>query len=119
MSFFSKVVDGLRGGKDLSASVLARKFAQERFGKYGEIRNLSLDSKAKQLRLEVHLTGETEPISVLVHRYEVVKNGTDYCVVIRDASASKTWMNHALADFVIGKQFSIPPKYGNLVRALL
>ena len=119
MDLFGKVKDGLRSGRDMSASMLARRLLQQRFSKYGQVTRLQLDSKNKQIHAEVLLTGEQEPLTIAVHRYEIVVQGADQCFIVREASASRSWMNHALNDFVIGRSFSIPRQYTPLVAHLL
>lgn len=115
MGILSKIKDTLNTGKDVSASLVARKMIEKRFSRYGSIRQLSLDSKSRRLHLEVMLAGETEPISLDVQRYELIKTAEGSAIVIREAVASREWINQLLADLVIGRSFSLPPKYESVL----
>ena len=119
MSLFSSVKDGLKKGMDLSASRIVRQLLQERLAPYGDLKDLTLDSKARTIRAELDLKGEPAPLEVVVERYELVAEGEERFLVIRSVRTSKPWISLLLKDFLIGRRFVLPAKYAGLIEKLL
>jgi predicted oxidoreductase len=119
MGLLSIIKDTVKTGADASASLVARKMIEKRFSRYGTIRQLNLDSRTKQLRVEVMLAGEAEPITITVDRYEIVKTTDGTAVVVRAASASREWLNQVIADLVIDRSFAIPAKYESIISVFM
>ncbi len=80
---------------------------------------LKLDSKAKTAKVKVLLKGESEPIEITVDKYKTgKKNGTSYLHVI-EASSDRLWIDAALRNFVIGKDFNVPDKAADYMEDFL
>src|SRR5438105_11073973 len=54
----------LRNLKDKAAEVVLKAFLNTKIQAYGSLKSLQIDSKAKMLRLELDLLGETSPVTV-------------------------------------------------------
>jgi hypothetical protein len=62
VSIFSKIIDKARDIKNAGLSKLALIYANKEIKEYGEMVNLRIDSKNKNIELEILLKGEKENI---------------------------------------------------------
>jgi len=119
MGLFSTVKDGLKKGVDRSASRLVLTLLQERVAPYGVLKDLALDSKAKQITVQIELNGESVPLDVMVERYELEAEGEERFLVIRFIRSSRPWITQLLNDFLVGRRFPLPSKYAGMIEKLL
>lgn len=75
---------------------------------YGEVTALELDSKARSLRLQLMLNGETAPIDVEIGRFEPEMDGETLYVVLSDLRVSRAWLQELVQAKVEGKRLKVP-----------
>lgn len=109
----------VRKGADASAAAVLRKLLEDRVARYGLLRDLRWDSLEKTAALEVLLKGESTPATLWIEKYELVAEEDRTYLIVREAKASREWVELLLSDFLVGKRLEIPAKYGRLARALL
>jgi hypothetical protein len=108
----------LQRSKDATVGFAARSAINSKLRGIGEVTELAIDTKTKQVRLRLELVGEQEPIEIQITEYRVrtTERGTD--VTIERAIASRQWVNVALQEFVVGQWFPVPPKAEALLKLL-
>jgi len=84
----------------------------------GEMTELSIDTKTKQVRVRLELVGEKEPIDVEILRYSLKKKGETTYITIEEATSSRQWLTVALREFIVGQDLAIPAKAGAVLRLL-
>ena len=119
MALGAKVKSWVRKGTDLAAAAIFRKAAEKQFGKYGTIREFWLDSARKQAHLDLLLRGESHPVEIFVQRYELLEEERQTCLVIREATASRPWINLLIQDYLIGRNHPLPPAYASAAKKIL
>ena len=100
-----------RKGKDKAVSLGLEKLFKRSAGRFGKILNLNLDSKDKEIHLEILLKGETEPIEVHVKHYEIIREGDKYFIIADDIDISREWMKTLADEYIRAKPFEIPANY--------
>ncbi len=109
----------LNKGKDYAITMVLRPMLEKRIQKYGQIRDLTLDSAIRRVEIKILPLGELDPVTVTVEKFDLVSEGSTDYVVIRQASASRPWIGALIEDFLVGKKFVIPERYAGLVKAAL
>lgn len=105
--------------KDATVGFAARVAINAKLRGIGEMTELSIDTKNKQIRLRLELIGEREPIEIDVTRYRLRSNDDRGArLTIEEATASRPWLDAALQEFVVGETFPIPPKAEALLKLL-
>jgi hypothetical protein len=99
--------------------VVIRWWANSKFGRYGRMLDLSIDSKHKTVRAEVQPKGETTPI-VVTANYEVIQTGGEAKLHLHGIRVDREWLS-VLANELLGGQTSLPLPAGfaALARVLL
>lgn len=117
------LLDALRdmavAARDAGTSFVVERAVAHRLEPYGRMLNLAIDSKTKKIRLEILLKGESEPVAITINEYELTSAGGADFFVIKQASASREWINALLQDFAIDRKLPLPAKYGNIVKSVL
>jgi hypothetical protein len=98
----------LRAPKDSALSFAVRTAFNRRFHAIGEVTELSVNTKAQAVRLQLRLAGEVEPVSIRIRKFAVRRKGNRSLLGVVDASASRKWFDAALREFVVGHSFAIP-----------
>jgi hypothetical protein len=93
--------------KDAMTGAAARKFVNDRIERYGSVKNLRIDSKAKSVEVTCELDGEVSPVTV-TSRYEIEESGGKKYVRPLKFTCSRPWLEHALEDYVVGRRFEVP-----------
>src|ERR1043165_9511692 len=119
MGLLDAIRDLAHAAKDAGSSFIVARAIAHRLQPYGRMLNLSIDSKTKKIRLEILLKGESEPVAVTINEYQVTSAGGADFFVIKQASASREWINALLQDFTIDRKLPLPAKYGNMVKSVL
>ena len=109
----------VRKGADASAAAVLRRVLEDRVARYGLLRDLRWDSLQKTAASELLLKGESTPATLWIEKYELVSEEERTYLIVREAKASREWMELLMSDFLAGKRLEIPAKYGWLARALL
>jgi hypothetical protein len=94
--------------KDAMTGAAARKFVNDRIGRYGSVTNLRLDSKARSLEVTCDLEGEVSPVTIRIGRYEIEDSGGKKFIRAMSCSCSRPWLERALEDFIVGRRFELP-----------
>jgi hypothetical protein len=110
--------DFLRGSKDAALALAARTLVNKRFGRYGQMTELSVDTKKRTIHARLELKGEDEAIEIHVKEYSIEQRSHGATLTIVDAVASREWMTQALHDFVVGRTFTIPDQAGAVLKLL-
>ena len=84
----------------------------------GEMTELSIDTKTKQVRVRLELVGEKEAIDVEILRYSLKEKGETTYITIEEATSSRQWLTVALREFIVGQDLAIPAKAGAVLRLL-
>ena len=100
---FETILNNIGGvfiqGKDRALAELAKYFANRlSLSRYGEIHNIGIDSQMKEIRFELRLKGEKEPLDVRASYRMERKNGKS-CILFENISTSREWLNLLLADW--------------------
>ncbi len=75
---------------------------------YGTLTALKLDTTARTIDAEVQLHGETEPVRLQVHEYELIEEAGTVFAVIKSASTSRAWLTRLVNDFAVQRRFELP-----------
>lgn len=94
--------------KDAVASQAARTWLNGRFARYGHVRELKIDSRAKTVVAVCELKGDAEPVSVRVDGYRIDAEGELRFAEITACSCSRPWLENLLVDHVRGRRFKLP-----------
>ena len=94
--------------KDAIASQAARSYVNGLIKRYGEVRELKIDSRAKTVARVCELKGEPEPVVIHVEAYRIVAEGELRFVEIAACSCSRVWLQNLLEDQVCGRRLKLP-----------
>lgn len=107
-----------RQGKDLAVSKALETMGQRHVERFGTIVKAHLDSTNREIRLELLLKGETEPVEVHIRGYEIVAEGDRRFLVARDIEVSREWMAALAREYLAGRRFEIPGSYSKVLELL-
>lgn len=94
--------------KDLMTSKAAKAYANNFIARYGEVEELSIDSKRGRIDTRVRLNGEVNSIGVTIERYQIVEaNGKKYLEVF-DSTATRPWLQAVMRDHLHGRRIELP-----------
>lgn len=94
--------------KDAFTSKAAQSFVNQRIARYGEVRSLKIDSRAKRVEVVCTLHGESTPITVRVENYELVDVKGEKILRLGRCSADRPWLQNLLTDFAHGREIPVP-----------
>jgi len=103
---------------------VAKPILNKLFKEYGEMINLKIDSKTKNIELDMLLNGEKESITIKIENYEIIKDGEKHFITCNNVKASREWLK-AIIDNIIftnvfpEKRIEIDSKYANLLKILI
>ena len=101
--------------KDAALRKALLHFLRPRFERYGEVRELEVNTSAKVVSAEVALKGEPFPFVISEARYRLEKKGDESWIVFYGVKVSKEWAQNLLND-----QFAeIPVKLPKMLEMLL
>ena len=89
-----------------------------KISKYGQITTLDLDTKSKSISMDLELLGESEVVSLTVDSYKIDINSTRSEITLYGIHTNKEWLDMLASDFIVGKTFTIPPKYAKHFKIL-
>ena len=100
-------------------SAAARVWVNSKFGRYGKMLNLNIDSANKTVCAEVLPIGETAPITVTA-RYEICRRDGDAGLQLSEISTSKEWINVLLQELKRTEAvIPLPAQYARLLGLML
>ena len=94
--------------KDAVASQAARSYVNGLIARYGQVRELKIDSRAKTVAVVCELIGESEPVAVRVESYRLISEDGAHFVEILTCSCSRPWLHNLLADHACGRRLALP-----------
>jgi hypothetical protein len=110
--------DVLHRSKDATLAFTARVAINRKLRSIGEMTELSIDTKKKQIRVRLELLGEKEPIDVEILRYSLKEEGKITYITIEEVTSSREWLTVSLREFVVGQDLAIPAKAGAVLKLL-
>lgn len=106
-------------GKDRILSKAILTLGEQFIDRYGRIMNLSLNSRARNIEMEVLLKGEPDPIHIRLLDYEVISEEGRHFITCGDVAVSKEWMALLATDLLKDRRFEIPARYARLLQAVV
>jgi hypothetical protein len=97
-----------RQGKDLALSAAIEKIAEKYVSPFGKVLSFHLDSAGRSMKISVYLKGESEPVTVAIHEYEIVHQADTSFVLLKDISASRPWMEALSQEYLQNRMIKIP-----------
>jgi hypothetical protein len=94
--------------KDAIASQAARSYVNGLIKRYGEVKDLKIDSRAKTVAVVCELLGEAEPVVVGIDGYRVENEAGNHFLEITACSCSREWLQNLIEDRVRGQRFPLP-----------
>ena len=101
--------------KDKALATTAKVAINNTIKAYGEVLNITIDTKKHSLELETLLKGEIEPLSVSIGNYTLDNNE----IVISNITTSRAWINTLSKTYLEGKAFTVPPEYLSIVKKII
>jgi hypothetical protein len=105
-------------GKDKAISLALEKLAQRYAERFGKVMNLKIDSKSREIRLEILLKGETEPVEIHVKHYEIISEEGRHFILAHDIDVSRQWMKALADEYIRAKPFEVPAKYMKMLEII-
>ena len=94
--------------KDTMTSRAAQFYVNSKIARYGEVRNLKIDSRQKTVEVSCLLHGETSPIDIKIENYIVETAGHKKLFQATDISCTRPWLQNLLADFAKNRPIELP-----------
>jgi hypothetical protein len=94
--------------KDLMSSKAAKSYANNLISRYGNVDELTIDSKRRRVDVTVRLNGEVSPIGVTIEKYQLVQEGGKTFVEVVDSSCTRPWLQSVMRDHLHGRRFEVP-----------
>lgn len=105
----------LSRAKDAALQKAVRAFLRPKLERYGELKDLDLDTSAKRITAELLLHGDATPLKVTEALYRLEQDCGQWSVVVYGIKTSKPWVQHLLEDYFPELKFKVP----ELVKVLL
>ena len=109
----------VRHSKDAALALTLRRLLNARLEAFGEVTDVSLDTRSRRAEVRLALRGEGMPIDVDVRKYDIERVGKGHCLTVVEALASREWMTAALQQFVVGRRFHLSPNAAAVARLLM
>jgi hypothetical protein len=110
----------LADSKDRLISARIKHELNIQLARYGEVLDVKLNTREQSVEISVRLKGESNPISVRVGKYSLVKENGDLWLTIdsRTIEASREWLTLLLQDQAGRHRLPVPHKFAALVEFL-
>lgn len=96
------------GIKDIGVSRIAEQVLKPMLRKYAELGGLSIDSKQKQISVQLIPKGEDHTIKLNISKYEVIEANGKTIFIVREISTSMEWITNLAQNYLVGREFEIP-----------
>lgn len=106
-------------GKDLAVSKALKTLGERYVSRFAKIMSLKLDSKKKEIDLELLFKGDPDPIEVHIRGYEIISEGNKRFIRAKQIDISKEWMRVLAQDHITGKKFPVPDSYSRVLEKLV
>jgi hypothetical protein len=107
---FNVFMNTISGLKDKGVSATAKLALSLYCKPYGEVRELRLDSRNKNLTIVLLLNGEQEPVEIMVRDYHVTKQGDQDMLVAGCIETSRQWLTTVAVTYLQGRSIPISPE---------
>jgi hypothetical protein len=97
-----------KAAKDALASRAAQSYVNTLIARYGEVRDLKIDSANKTVDAACLLRGETAPIQIRAH-YVVESAAGKNFIRLTQCQSNKPWLENLVADFGGARRIELPP----------
>lgn len=94
--------------KDKITSSAARTHCNTLLKRYGEVKELRIDSAKRRMEVVVLLEGETGSIAVTIEKYEITDVGGEKFVHVAATRCTRPWVQHFIEDHLYGRKFPLP-----------
>ena len=105
----------LKKGKDSFLVSAAKAFFRSQFSRYGELKELELDTKSKKVRLLLMPTGEQKTIEITLTDYQIVREKDGTFFVPGKAEFDRPWLQALYDDFAAGQRFPVPASVASFI----
>jgi hypothetical protein len=75
---------------------------------YGTLTRFKLDTGRRSIEAELELKGETQPVSIEVHEYELNEENGRIYFVVKSMATSRDWLTTLARDFAVDRKFELP-----------
>lgn len=94
--------------KNSAISMGLKAFLNDRFGKYGEVLDLSLDTEQSKIVAHAMLRGEKEPLTINIDRYKLLQEDGKTFLTIEEVSTTREWITTLLNRVLDGRRVELP-----------
>jgi len=78
--------------------------------------NLKVDSENKNIKIELMLKGEVEPLIIEIDNYSIVEEEEKIFIDIKHINTNREWLNVIINTYIIkNHKIEIPKKYASLL----
>ena len=85
-----------------------RKYFNHKYQSLGVMTSLQIDSTNKTASLDIDLKGETQPLHIIINRYQLTREGGQTFVEIKELDTSREWITFLARQLVKDKKFAVP-----------
>jgi hypothetical protein len=97
-----------KAAKDAISSRAAQSYVNNLISRYGEVRDLKIDSSNRTVEASCLLQGENTPIQISAHYLVEVEAGKNF-VRLTQCHSNKPWLENLVADFGKARRIELPP----------
>jgi hypothetical protein len=109
----------MRQLRDRIISALLKNALQKFFREYGTLVAAHLDSRQKNLTLEMQLKGENTSTQIMILGYAFTREQGQHYLVAASIQTSREWLTALLRNYGAALRLEIPQKYRLLLRWLV
>ena len=109
----------LYSAKDLSLSIVIKKMINMKIKNFANVSKCNLDTKNKNIYLEIDLKGEEKILGLTVNNYSFKEKNDKYYLVISDISSSRKWLTIIFKRYIDKQEFEIPKEYMNVIEVVI
>jgi hypothetical protein len=101
--------------KDAAVEQAIRLFVSSKLNRYGELRQLNVDTSARRLTAELQMRGDPLPLIISEAYYEIQQENDEWFLALRSIKVSREWVQNLLEDYGAKLRFKIPDMVGRML----
>jgi hypothetical protein len=105
-------------GSEFVRSKLIDAVNASKLNRYGTVIELEVQVESRRLGLAVLLHGESSPVNVAVERFALLGDEPKARVRFDEVRVDRVWLQNAINDHIIGREFNVPANQGKWVQRL-
>ena len=105
----------LRKGKESFLETAAKAFFQSQFSRYGQLKELELDTTSKKVRVVLMPAGEHKLIEIKMADYQIVREKGGTYFVPGKVELDRPWLQALYDDFGAGQRFPVPSSIASFI----